>query len=173
MQSKLRAVVVAGLAAAVFAGCATTFSGCAAKRRSRESQSVSRVYAKTSFVNQTAGPVRVTVVVGERTDTPPGIGSKYVGQPQVIAAGQTYQAIVQEIKPYGVGFLFPDNQILVVRFKVESAGATWEPAHGAWYEVVGSLPEVIRIVGGGDVAPMAESDTGRIELVPREWWPTE
>ena len=166
--------VLAGVVAAAGVAGVLNSGGCAAKRRAREWAVVSRTYAKTSFVNQSSRPVRVQVVVGERSDAPPGMGSSFVGQPQVIAPGGTYMALVQETKPYGVGFLFPDNQLLVVRFKVESAGATWEPVSAAWYEVVGALPEMIRITDDGEGgAPGAAADAGRIERVPRDWWPAE
>jgi hypothetical protein len=124
-------------------------------------------------VNQTDSPVRVTVVVGERTATPPGIGSTYWGQPQMVAPGGSYKALIQETKPYGVGFLFPDNQDLVVRFKLETAGATWEEGKAAWYEVVGVLPDTVWMLPNAAGAPGVEVATGRVEVVPKDWWPKQ
>lgn len=168
-----RATIVTVLTAALVVGLCLPASGCGARRRARESQSVERMYARTSFVNQSDTSVRVTVVIGERTTTPPGMGSTFTSEPQQLSPGETYQATVQEKKPYGVGFLFPENQDLVVRFKLESTTATWEPAHVAWFEAVGPLPAAIRILPGDGGVPTAISDTGRIEAVPREWWPKE
>ncbi len=166
----LRTASVVVLAAAVGVASLTP-AGCAAKRKARESQSVDRTYARTSFINDSGTSVRVTVVIGERTKTPPGVGSTYRAQPQLILPGGTYAALVQERKPYGVGFLFPDNQDLVVRFKVESAGATWEPTQVAWYEVVGPVPESIRLLPNQAGAAGVQPSTGRVDIVPREWWP--
>jgi len=164
--------VVVVAAAMTAAGLAAT-PGCAAKRKSRESQSIERTYAKASFINDTAAPVRLSIVVGERSENPPGMGTTYSAEPQVIGPGGTYLALIQERKPYGVGFLFPDNMDLVVRFKVESAGATWEPSQFAWYEVVGPMPEVIRLFPNQAGAPGVRLSTGRVELVPQDWWPKD
>lgn len=171
MSTLKRGIAVFAAAAVVAAVCVQP--GCGAKRRAREAQAVQRTYAQTSFVNQTDVPVRVSVVVGERTATPPGIGSSFWGQPAVVHPGGTYKALIQETKPYGVGFLFPDNQVLVVRFKVETAGATWEAGQTAWYEVVGAMPETIRLVPNAAGAPGVAVAAGRVELVPKEWWPAE
>ena len=172
-MNTVKAVVVMALGAAFVAAGLLPVSGCAAKRKSREAQSVERTYAKTAFINDTGASVRLSIVIGERTSTPPGIGSTYHAEPQLITPGSTYAALVQEKKPYGVGFLFPDNQELVVRFKVESAGATWEQSQFAWYEVVGAMPESIRLVPNQAGAPGVQPSTGRVEVVPREWWPKE
>ncbi len=169
----LKSLSVFALLAAVAAALLAPASGCAAKRKARESQSVARIYAKTAFVNDTDAAIRLSIVIGERIATPPGIGSSLRAEPQLIPPGGTYAALVQEKKPYGVGFLFPDNQDLVVRFKVESAGATWEPQQLAWYEVVGAMPESIRLVPNPAGPPGVTASTGRVEMVPREWWPRE
>lgn len=171
-MSTMRTGVAAFAAAAVVAAVCVQ-AGCGAKRRAREAQAVQRTYAATSFVNQTDIPVRVSVVVGERMATPPGIGSSFWGQPAVVQPGGTYKAVIQETKPYGVGFLFPDNGALVVRFKLETAGATWEAGKVAWYEVVGPMPESIRLVPNDAGAPGVAVSAGRVEVVPREWWPAE
>lgn len=171
MQLNKLGMVCFVAAAAIAAGFLP--AGCAAKRRSQQAQSVERIYAQTSFVNQSGLPVRVTVVVGERKATPPGIGTSFRGEPVVVAPDGTYKATVQETKPYGVGFLFPENLVLVMRFKVESSGPTWEQMRHAWYEVVGPVPEKIRIVAGDDGAPAAAVDSGRLELVPIDWWPVD
>lgn len=173
MGMALKSVVAVSLASVVAAGAVMPLEGCAARRRAREAAAAERTYARTSFVNQGDMPVRVTLVVGERTDAPPGLGSTFMDTPRLIPPGGTYQAVVQDRKPYGVGFLFPENEDLVVRFKLEAAAATWEPARVAWFESVGPLPEVIRLMPGEGGAPTAISDVGRLEPVPREWWPKE
>lgn len=169
----LKSLSVFALLAAVAAAALSSAPGCAAKRKAREAQSVARIYAKTAFINDTDAAIRLSIVIGERTTAPPGIGSSLRAEPQLIPPGGTYAALVQERKPYGVGFLFPDNQDLVVRFKVESARATWEPQQLAWYEVVGAMPESIRLVPNPAGAPGVTVATGRVEMVPREWWPRE
>jgi len=170
-MNRLKTLSVTALATAMLFAAAMP-GACGARRRARENLAATRIYTQTAFINQGDAPIRVTVVVGERLATPPGIGSTFVGQPQMIAPGGTYNAVLQEKKPYGAGFLFPEGEDLVVRFKVESSGATWEAATAAWFEVVGPVPVTIRLLPGDGVSNAA-GEGGRIELVPAEWWPEE
>lgn len=151
--------------------------GCA-RHRARQASVVSRTYADTLFENHADVPVRLTIWACERSPKPPGIGATFRDVPRVLAPGEKYKALVKESRPYGVGFLWPEESERVIRIRLERLGATWETPAAAWYEVVGPLPKLVTIHAGESSdqpfgAPVATSEEARIELVPREWWPTE
>lgn len=118
--------------------------------------------------NATSVPVVATFSVGERLSQAPGMRELVSASTSIIPAGSSIDYTMR--CPPGYRVDRESGLRGVARVKIETVAATWDAPSFAWFEAVGKFPSSLKILGAPDALSLTASD-GRMEPVPREWWP--
>lgn len=149
-------------------GAAMPLTGC--ETGPRISKETGELVQPVKIENSSTRAVRINVLVGRRDLDSPLLLAPRLGIKKTIRSGDTLKYDVVLAEPDDKEPPFADE--MVFRFRVEVIYPHWRVPRVAWYELLGPLPEQVRMSDG--FSGVLLSATGLdFALVPEEYWQLE